>query len=82
MQKPTDAELIAAGWKLPPQPPPSLASLLRELHELGPNCWTVFGLDADDVLREFHQREPKILRRKITKTWGEMWRLIPNKMTK
>jgi hypothetical protein len=73
---PTDAELIAAGWKSPPPPPPRLKDLLRELRAIGPKGWTVFSPDADEVLRVFHEREPGRLRRKVTKGWGEMWRLV------
>jgi hypothetical protein len=78
-RKPTDAELIAAGWKSPPPPPPTEAELLSELgdvlREEGPRSWTLFSWDADEVLRKLHEREPGLLRHKVTKCWGDMWRL-------
>jgi hypothetical protein len=79
MRKPTDAELIAAGWKSPPAvSPPPLAGLLEELRaaelEDGPGCWTMFGPDCDAVLREALKHQPELhLRRKVTKRDGEMW---------
>ena len=82
MRKPTDAELIAAGWKSPPSPPPSLDGLLRELREAGPGCWTVFDPDCDAVLREALKHQPELhLRRKVTKRDGEMWGIATNRET-
>jgi len=77
-RKPTDAELIAAGWKSPPPPPPTETSLLWQLYQMreeGPRVWTVFGADDDAVLHRLHQRAPWLLRHKVTKGWGDMWRL-------
>jgi putative SOS response-associated peptidase YedK len=78
-RKPTDAELIAAGWKSPPRPPPTEGSLLWGLRETlrteGPRSWTMFSPDADEVLRKLHEREPGLLCHKVTKRWGDMWRI-------
>jgi hypothetical protein len=79
MRKPADAELIAAGWKSPPPPPPAEADLLRNLREahreIGPRQWVLFSPAGDDVLLALHSREPGLLRHKVTKLWGHMWRL-------
>ena len=82
---PTDEELIAAGWKAPPKPPLTEAelrceeaALLREISEVskreGPRVWALFGPDEDAVLLALHEREPSLVRHKITKRWGHMWR--------
>jgi hypothetical protein len=78
-RKPTDAELIAAGWKRPPSPPPTEIELLRmmrqECRDLGPRGWLLLSRVEDDVLLALHEREPHLLRHKTTKRWGHMWRL-------
>lgn len=78
-RQPTDAELIAAGWKSPPPPPPTEARLLWALRETlrteGPRSWTMFSPDADEVLRKLDEHEPSLLQRKVTKRWGDMWRI-------
>jgi hypothetical protein len=78
--KPTDEELIAAGWKSPPPPLPTEAELLQDLHEahrdIGPRQWVMFWTAAaDGVLFALHDRESGLLRHKVTKKWGHMWRL-------
>ena len=76
---PTDAELIEAGWKSPPPPPPTEAELLSCLRETlrteGPRSWTMFSHVEDEVLSKLHDREPGLLRHKVTKRCGDMWRL-------
>ena len=78
-RRPTDVELIAAGWKSPPPPPPTEAELLSELREVmrteGYRAWTMFSLRGDEVLRKLHEREPGLLRHRVTKSYGDMWRL-------
>lgn len=53
--------------------------MLRELREaeseFGQGSWTMFDADVDEVLRALHEREPGLLRHKVTKRWGHMWRL-------
>ena len=78
-RKPTDAELIAAGWKSPPPPPPTEAELLSELREVmrtkGYRAWTMFSTSEDVVLCKLHKREPGLLRHRVTKSYGDTWRL-------
>jgi hypothetical protein len=35
----------------------------------------LFSHAGDDVLLALHDREPGLLRHKVTKLWGHMWRL-------
>lgn len=84
-RKPTWHELWEAGWIEPPYCPLP-ACLLRELREahreLTPRAWALFWPDADAVLLMLHEREPGLLRHKVTKRWGHMWRLTKAELNK
>lgn len=77
--KPTRDELIAAKWLPPPLPPPTeeqLLHCLRNTREEGQRVWAMFSHAGDEVLLRMQQSgNHPLIRHKVTKRWGDMWRL-------